>query len=97
MSSLPYVLSARSTARAQSGSLLTSSSREQRLAAGRGDLARDLLAELGADVAEHDARALLREQPRLGLALAARGARDQRDLAGEPAHQPLPSSGSAAS
>ena len=61
------------------------------LAAGRGDLARDLLAELAADVAEHDARALLREQPRLGLALPARGARDQRDLAVEPSHQAVPS------
>ena len=70
------------------GSLLTSRCDEQRRAAGLVDLGGDLLAELVADVAEHDARALLREQPRLGLALPARGARDQRDLAVEPSHQP---------
>src|SRR5262249_96957 len=39
------------------------------------------------DVAEHDARALGGEQPRLRLALPARRAGDQRDLAVEPPHQ----------
>ena len=68
--------------------------REDRRAARRRDLGDDLLAELAADVAEHDARALAREQPRLRLALAARGARDQGDLAVEPSHQPLPRRGS---
>src|SRR5262249_50653949 len=36
------------------------------------------------DVRDDDLRSLGREPPRLGLALALRRARDQRDLAGEP-------------
>ena len=62
-----------------------------RLAACIGDLAGDLRALVVGDVAEQHPRTLAGEQPGLGLALSAGSARDQRDLAVEPAHVSPPS------
>ena len=54
------------------------------------EVGRDGGAVVVEDVAEHDTRALRHELTRLGLALAACGAGDERDLALEPAgHRPI--------
>ena len=51
---------------------------------GVAQVGRDRGAGIVEDVTEHHPRAFRHELTRLGLALAARGARDERDLAVEP-------------
>src|SRR6185369_9805630 len=66
---------------------------------GVADVLGDLLALLVEDVGDDDLRALAREEPRLGLPLAACASGDDGDLAVQPTHSVLllgPGPGSAA-